>query len=154
MHLFVGSFFLLAIGNVIMRTIPKFSSNPFHKGNDYPHPMHEGAQKSYNKKFRAFHSATFQCKRINFTILPLGVLFFITRLKSKNIDKQIAQKLIRVLATNPYVQIFRRLADLGPLDNYRVTLNASVELDQRVYNRSTTSKIRKTTNNSILLGML
>nr|KAJ0217026.1 hypothetical protein LSAT_V11C300129850 [Lactuca sativa] len=63
------------------------------------------------------------------------------RLKWKNIDKQISQKLIRVLATNPYVQIFRRLADLGPLDNYRVTLNASVELDQRVYNRPTTSKV-------------
>nr|KAJ0196104.1 hypothetical protein LSAT_V11C700374540 [Lactuca sativa] len=63
------------------------------------------------------------------------------RLKWKNIDKQISQNLIRVLATNPYMQIFRRLADLGPLDNYKVTLNASVELDQRVYNRPTTSDV-------------
>ncbi|CAH1420675.1 unnamed protein product [Lactuca virosa] len=63
------------------------------------------------------------------------------RLKWKNIDKQIAQKLICVLATNPYVQIFQRLVDLGPLDNYRVTLNASVELNQRVYNRPTTSEV-------------
>ncbi|KAI3802399.1 hypothetical protein L1987_30531 [Smallanthus sonchifolius] len=30
---------------------------------------------------------------------------------------------------------------LGPLDNYRVTLNASVELDQRVYNRPKTSEV-------------
>ncbi|CAH1427950.1 unnamed protein product [Lactuca virosa] len=63
------------------------------------------------------------------------------RLQWKNIDKRIAEKLIRILATNPYVQIFRRLGDLGPLDNYRVTLNASVELDQRVYNRPTTSEV-------------
>ncbi|CAH1421261.1 unnamed protein product [Lactuca virosa] len=63
------------------------------------------------------------------------------RLQRKNIDKEIAGKLIRVLATNPYVKTFRRLADLGPLDNYRVTLNASVELDQRVYNRPTTSEV-------------
>ncbi|CAI9265132.1 unnamed protein product [Lactuca saligna] len=68
------------------------------------------------------------------------------RLKWKNIDKQIAQKLIRVLATNPYVQIFRSLFDLGPLDNYRVTLNASVELDQMVYNRPTTSEVTDPTN--------
>ncbi|KAL4590964.1 hypothetical protein LXL04_003911 [Taraxacum kok-saghyz] len=33
------------------------------------------------------------------------------------------------------------LRDLGPLDNYRVTLNASVELDQRVYNRPTTAEV-------------
>lgn len=63
------------------------------------------------------------------------------RLQRKNIDKEIAGKLIRVLATNPYVKTFRRLTDLGPLDNYRVTLNASVELDQRVYNRPTTSEV-------------
>nr|KAJ0216741.1 hypothetical protein LSAT_V11C300144770 [Lactuca sativa] len=62
------------------------------------------------------------------------------RLQRKNIDKEIAGKLIRVLDTNPYVKTFQRLADLGPLDNYRVTLNASVELDQRVYNRPTTSE--------------
>ncbi|KAL4573550.1 hypothetical protein LXL04_020360 [Taraxacum kok-saghyz] len=33
------------------------------------------------------------------------------------------------------------LRDLGPLDNYRVTLNASMELDQRVYNRPTTAEV-------------
>ncbi|CAH1440059.1 unnamed protein product [Lactuca virosa] len=62
------------------------------------------------------------------------------RLQRKNINKEIAKKLIRVLATNPYMKTFRRLADLGPLDNYKVTLNASVELDQTVYNRPTTSE--------------
>ncbi|KAL4564666.1 hypothetical protein LXL04_028734 [Taraxacum kok-saghyz] len=33
------------------------------------------------------------------------------------------------------------LRDLGPLDNYRVTWNASVELDHRVYNRPTTAEV-------------
>ncbi|KAL4566121.1 hypothetical protein LXL04_030231 [Taraxacum kok-saghyz] len=33
------------------------------------------------------------------------------------------------------------LCDLVPLDNYRVTLNASVELDQRLYNRPTSAEV-------------
>ncbi|CAH1412021.1 unnamed protein product [Lactuca virosa] len=63
------------------------------------------------------------------------------RLEWKNLAKPIVEILTRVLATNPYVAIFHSLADLGPLDNYRVTLNASVELDQRVYNRTTTFEV-------------
>ncbi|KAL4564801.1 hypothetical protein LXL04_028872 [Taraxacum kok-saghyz] len=63
------------------------------------------------------------------------------RLKWPNLHKEIVEILTRVLASNPYVETFKRLAELGPLDNYRVTLNASVELDQRVYNRPTTSEV-------------
>ncbi|XP_021995720.1 uncharacterized protein LOC110892890 [Helianthus annuus] len=63
------------------------------------------------------------------------------RLQWPNLDRRITQILTRVFSTNPYVDTFRRLAELGPLDNYRVTLNASVELDQRVYNRPTTSEV-------------
>ncbi|KAK9073844.1 hypothetical protein SSX86_006438 [Deinandra increscens subsp. villosa] len=62
------------------------------------------------------------------------------RLQWPNLDRNITQIIRRVLSTNPYVHTFRSLAELGPLDNYRVTLNASVELDQRVYNRPTTSE--------------
>ncbi|KAD4178348.1 hypothetical protein E3N88_26939 [Mikania micrantha] len=62
------------------------------------------------------------------------------RLQWPNLDRSITEILTRVLSTNPYVNAFRSLAELGPLDNYRVTLNASVELDQRVYNRPTTSE--------------
>ena len=60
------------------------------------------------------------------------------RLQWPNLDRDVVKILTRVLATNPYVATFKRLGDLGPLDKYRVTLNASVELDQRVYNRPTT----------------
>ena len=63
------------------------------------------------------------------------------RLQWPNLDRYITEMLTRVLSTNPYVHTFRSLAELGPLDNYRVTLNASVELDQRVYNRPTTSEV-------------
>ena len=63
------------------------------------------------------------------------------RLQWPNLDRNITETLTRVLSTNPYVNTFRSLAELGPLDNYRVTLNASVELDQRVYNRPTTSEV-------------
>ncbi|KAI3764815.1 hypothetical protein L2E82_14832 [Cichorium intybus] len=63
------------------------------------------------------------------------------RLKWPNLDRKITETLTRVLASNPYVRTFRQLSNLGPLDNYRVTLNASVELDQRVYNEPTTSEV-------------
>ncbi|KAI3496584.1 hypothetical protein L1887_38949 [Cichorium endivia] len=66
---------------------------------------------------------------------------FTHRIRFENIDKELIQKLTNVLAPNPYVKTFRSLRELGPLDNYRVTLNASVELDQRVYNRPTTSEV-------------
>ncbi|KAK9058181.1 hypothetical protein SSX86_023021 [Deinandra increscens subsp. villosa] len=63
------------------------------------------------------------------------------RLQWPNLDRSITEMLTHILSTNPYVNTFRSLAELGPLDNYRVTLNASVELDQRVYNRPTTSEV-------------
>ena len=66
---------------------------------------------------------------------------FSHRLQWSNLDRKVIEILTCVLATNPYVRTFRSLAELGPLDNYRVTLNASVELDQRVYNRPTTSEV-------------
>jgi hypothetical protein len=66
---------------------------------------------------------------------------FNLRAQWANLDRNILRILTRALATNPYATTFRNMAQLGPLDNYRVTLNASVELDQRVYNRPTTSEV-------------
>nr|GEW31824.1 hypothetical protein [Tanacetum cinerariifolium] len=68
-------------------------------------------------------------------------LELLSRLQWPNLDRDVVVILTRVLSTNPYVTMFKRLADLGTLDNYRVTLNASVELDQRVYNCPTTSEV-------------
>ncbi|KAL4590838.1 hypothetical protein LXL04_003781 [Taraxacum kok-saghyz] len=66
---------------------------------------------------------------------------FTHRLKWPNLDKTIIRYLTASLTSNPYVKTTRSLRDLRPLDNYRVTLNASVELDQRVYNRPTTAEV-------------
>ncbi|PWA94586.1 hypothetical protein CTI12_AA059070 [Artemisia annua] len=63
------------------------------------------------------------------------------RLQWPNLDKEIVKILSSVLAPNPYVQTFRTLGNLGPLDRYRVELNASVKVDQRLYNRPTTSEV-------------
>jgi hypothetical protein len=63
------------------------------------------------------------------------------RLRWPNLDRSITELLSHALSANPYVNTFRQLGELGPLHNYRVTLNASVELDQRVYNRPTSSEV-------------
>ncbi|PWA39933.1 hypothetical protein CTI12_AA567360 [Artemisia annua] len=63
------------------------------------------------------------------------------RLQWPNLDKEIVKILLHVLAPNPYVQTFRTLGNLGPLDKYRVELNASVKVDQRLYNCPTTSEV-------------
>ncbi|GKD56607.1 helicase-like protein [Tanacetum coccineum] len=62
------------------------------------------------------------------------------RLKWPNLDREIVTILSRVLAPNHYVQTFRSLGNLGPLNKYRVELIASVKVDQRLYNRPTTSE--------------
>nr|GFB31197.1 hypothetical protein [Tanacetum cinerariifolium]GFB33970.1 hypothetical protein [Tanacetum cinerariifolium] len=62
-------------------------------------------------------------------------------LKWPNLDREIVTILSRVLAPNPYVQTFRSLGNLGPLDKYRVELTTSFKDDQRLYNRPTTSQV-------------
>ncbi|GJS72867.1 uncharacterized protein Tco_0705708 [Tanacetum coccineum] len=54
---------------------------------------------------------------------------------------EIVTILSRVLAPNPYVHTFRSLGNLGPLDKYRVELTVLVKVDQRLYNRPTTSEV-------------
>ncbi|GKC15517.1 uncharacterized protein Tco_1012299 [Tanacetum coccineum] len=63
------------------------------------------------------------------------------RLSWNNLDEDIVRRLTSVLAENPYVQTFRSLRELGPLDNYRVGLKKDLRLDQRLYNRPTTSEV-------------
>nr|GEU35584.1 uncharacterized protein [Tanacetum cinerariifolium] len=62
-------------------------------------------------------------------------------LKWPNLDREIVTILSCVLAPNPYVQTFRSLGNLGPLDKYRVELTTSFKDDQRLYNRLTTSEV-------------
>jgi hypothetical protein len=64
------------------------------------------------------------------------------RLGAKNsLHRPIVQRLRVILANNPYVKTFRRLGELGPLDNYRVALNSSAQLDQRTYNKPDSDEV-------------
>ncbi|KAD5508266.1 hypothetical protein E3N88_15969 [Mikania micrantha] len=53
------------------------------------------------------------------------------KLQWPNFDGSITEMLARVLYTNRCVKTFQCLGKLGPLENYLVTFNASVELDKR-----------------------
>ncbi|XP_076935689.1 uncharacterized protein LOC143602492 [Bidens hawaiensis] len=71
------------------------------------------------------------------------------RLQWPNLDATITEIISRTLSANPYAITFRHLSELGPLDSYRVTLNAETSVDQRCYSRPTTSDVADpATNNS------
>ena len=58
-----------------------------------------------------------------------------------NLDRDTAEIISGALANNPYVHIFKRLGTLENLENYRVGLNCSVEVDQRRYNKPRTDEV-------------
>jgi len=60
---------------------------------------------------------------------------------SPNLDQNIIRKLLNILSSNPYVQIFRNLGSIPNLDEYKIELNTDIALDQRVYNAPTTSQV-------------
>nr|GEV90722.1 hypothetical protein [Tanacetum cinerariifolium] len=79
---------------------------------------------------------TFCCMKGEMTLQPLDTPPEIDNL----FMSEIVTILSRVLAPNLYVQTFRSLGNLGPLDMYRVELTASVKVDQRLYNCLTMSE--------------
>ena len=60
---------------------------------------------------------------------------------SPYLDKVLIRKLMHILSHNPYAQIFRSLGSVSSLDEYKIELNTSISLDQRVYNAPTASQI-------------
>ena len=59
-----------------------------------------------------------------------------------NLDRPTLQLLVEVITRyNPYAQRFKQLRDLGPLDEYRVTINADVRCDQRTRNQPTSDEV-------------
>ncbi|KAL6603039.1 hypothetical protein ACP70R_043400 [Stipagrostis hirtigluma subsp. patula] len=60
---------------------------------------------------------------------------------SPNLDKGLIRKLVNILSSNPYAQIFRSLGSISNLDEYRIELNTDIGLDQRVYNAPTASQV-------------
>ncbi|XP_037448629.1 uncharacterized protein LOC119318209 isoform X2 [Triticum dicoccoides] len=62
-------------------------------------------------------------------------------LHSPNLNQILIRKLVNILSSNPYVQIFRHLGSIPNLDEYMIELNTDIALDQRVYNAPTTSQV-------------
>ena len=48
---------------------------------------------------------------------------------------------MQVLESNPYAKFFRNLREVPNLDNYYIVLKTLPGVDQRVYNRPTTSQV-------------
>ncbi|KAM0900537.1 hypothetical protein ACQ4PT_020566 [Festuca glaucescens] len=55
--------------------------------------------------------------------------------------QDLIRKLLNILSSNPYVQIFRSLGSIPNLAEYRIELNTNIALDQRVYNAPTASQV-------------
>ena len=61
--------------------------------------------------------------------------------RSPDLDVRLIRKILRILGTNPYVQVFKSLGSVPDLAEYRITLNTNITLDQRRYNAPTTSQV-------------
>ncbi|XP_044360895.1 uncharacterized protein [Triticum aestivum] len=62
-----------------------------------------------------------------------------TRSPDLNID--LIRKILQILERNPYAQTFKSLGSIPNLDEYRISLNTDINLDQRRYNAPTTSQV-------------
>lgn len=56
-------------------------------------------------------------------------------------DQHVIRSLVNILKDNPYSETFRSLGGVQDLEEYRVTLNTNVWLDQRTYNTPITSEV-------------
>ncbi|XP_037457212.1 uncharacterized protein LOC119328310 [Triticum dicoccoides] len=60
---------------------------------------------------------------------------------SPDLDINRIRKILRILANNPYVDIFKSIGFVPNLAEYRISLNTDIKLDQRRYNAPTTSQV-------------
>jgi hypothetical protein len=61
--------------------------------------------------------------------------------RSPDLDVNIIRKILRILENNPYVQIFKSIGSVPNLEEYRISLNTDIRLDQRRYNAPTASQV-------------
>ncbi|XP_071913922.1 uncharacterized protein [Coffea arabica] len=57
------------------------------------------------------------------------------------LSESVIRKIMQVLESNPYAKFFRNLREVPNLDNYYIVLKTLPGVDQRVYNRPTTSQV-------------
>uniref|UniRef100_A0A453RUC3 Helitron helicase-like domain-containing protein n=1 Tax=Aegilops tauschii subsp. strangulata TaxID=200361 RepID=A0A453RUC3_AEGTS len=58
-----------------------------------------------------------------------------------NLRLDLIRKILAILEHNPYAQVFKSLGVVPNLDEYRISLNTDIKLDQRRYNAPTTSQV-------------
>ena len=61
--------------------------------------------------------------------------------RSPDLRLDLIQKILTILQHNPYAQAFRSIGVVPNLDEYRISLNTDINLDQRRYNAPTTSQV-------------
>ena len=61
--------------------------------------------------------------------------------RSPDLNIELIRRILRVLEQNPYAQVFKSLGAVSNLDEYRISLNTDINLDQRRYNAPTTSQV-------------
>lgn len=61
--------------------------------------------------------------------------------RSPDLRLDLIQKILTILQHNPYAQAFRSIGAVPNLDEYRISLNTDINLDQRRYNAPTTSQV-------------
>ncbi|XP_044431343.1 uncharacterized protein [Triticum aestivum] len=61
--------------------------------------------------------------------------------RSPDLDIDLIRKILGILEQNPYAQAFKSLGSVPNLDEYKISLNTDIKLDQRRYNAPTTSQV-------------
>jgi hypothetical protein len=61
--------------------------------------------------------------------------------RSPDLDINIIRKILEILEDNPYVQTFKSIGSVPNLEEYRISLNTDIRLDQRRYNAPTASQV-------------
>jgi hypothetical protein len=61
--------------------------------------------------------------------------------RSPDLNIEVIRKILEILERNPYAQVFKSLGAVPNLDEYRISLNTDIKLDQRRYNAPTVSQV-------------
>jgi hypothetical protein len=61
--------------------------------------------------------------------------------RSPDLNIEVVRKILGILERNPYAQVFKSLGSAPNLDEYKISLNTDIKLDQRRYNAPTTSQV-------------
>ncbi|XP_048541322.1 uncharacterized protein LOC125520438 isoform X2 [Triticum urartu] len=62
-------------------------------------------------------------------------------MRSPDLNIELIRKILRILEHNPYAQVLKSLGSVPNLDEYRISLNTDINLDQRRYNAPMTSQV-------------